>query len=83
MDWYLNTKSGFLLYAAGDNQQVVTALAKDQGKVKILGLILANGLVSLDCFAVENRQICLSHRNVNIDAVKGCHCNNPRQQIVF
>ena len=47
MDWYLNTKSGFLLYAAGDNQQVVTALAKDQGKVKILGLILANGLVSL------------------------------------
>ena len=47
MDWYLNTKSGFLLYAVGDNQQVVTALAKDQGKVKILGLILANGLVAL------------------------------------
>lgn len=47
MDWYLNTKSGFLLYAAGDNQQVVTALAEDQGKVKILGLILANGLVAL------------------------------------
>ena len=37
----------FLLYAVGDNQQVVTALAKDQGKVKILGLILANGLVAL------------------------------------
>ncbi len=47
MDWYLNTKSGFLLYAAGDNHQVVTALAEDQGKVKILGLILANGLVAL------------------------------------
>ena len=47
MDWYLNTKAGFLLYAAGDNQQVVTALAKDQGKVKIIGLILANGLVAL------------------------------------
>lgn len=47
MDWYLNTKSGFLLYAAGDNPQVVTALAKDQGKVKILGLVLANGLVAL------------------------------------
>ena len=47
MDWYLNTKSGFLLYAAGDNQQVVTALAEDQGKVKILGLILANALVAL------------------------------------
>ena len=47
MDWYLNTKSGFLLYAAGDNQQVVTALAEDQGRVKIMGLILANGLVAL------------------------------------
>ena len=47
MDWYLNTKSGFLLFAAGDNQQVVTALAEDHGKVKIMGLILANGLVAL------------------------------------
>ncbi len=47
MDWYLNTKSGFLLYAAGDNPQVVTALAEDQGKVKIMGLVLANGLVAL------------------------------------
>lgn len=47
LDWYLNTKSGFLLFAAGDNQQVVTALAEDHGKVKIMGLILANGLVAL------------------------------------
>lgn len=47
MDWYLNTKSGFLLFAAGDNQQVVTALAEDHGKVKIMGLVLANGLVAL------------------------------------
>lgn len=47
LDWYLNTKSGFLLFAAGDNQQVVTALAQDHGKVKILGLVLANGLVAL------------------------------------
>ena len=47
LDWYLNTKSGFLLFAAGDNQQVVTALAEDHGKVKIMGLVLANGLVAL------------------------------------
>ena len=47
MDWYLNTKFGFLLFAAGDNQQVVTALAEDHGKIKIMGLILANGLVAL------------------------------------
>lgn len=57
LDLYLNTKSGYLLRAVGDNELVVTALAKDQGNVKILGLALANGLVSLaGCvFAQEER----------------------------
>lgn len=57
LDLYLNTKSGYLLRAVGDNETVVTALAKDQGNVKILGLALANGLVSLaGCiFAQEER----------------------------
>ena len=54
---YLKTKSGYLLRAVGDNEVVVTALARDQGNVKILGLALANGLVSLaGCvFAQEER----------------------------
>ena len=54
---YMNTKSGYLLRAVGDNETVVTALAKDQGNVKILGLAIANGLVSLaGCvFAQEER----------------------------
>ena len=47
LDLYLKTKSGFLLRAAGDNDVLVTSLAKDQGNVKILGLAIANGLVSL------------------------------------
>lgn len=47
MDWYLSTKAGFLLYATGDNRDVVTALAEDYGKVKIMGLMLANALVAL------------------------------------
>lgn len=47
MDWYLKTRSGFLLFAAGDNKTLVTALAKDQGKVKIMGLVLANALVAM------------------------------------
>lgn len=47
LDFYMNTKSGYLLRAVGDNETVVTALAKDQGNVKILGLAIANGLVSL------------------------------------
>lgn len=57
LDLYMNTKSGYLLWAVGDNETVVTALAKDQGNVKILGLAIANGLVSLaGCvFAQEER----------------------------
>lgn len=57
LDLYLNTKSGYLLRVVGDNDVLVTALAKDQGTVKILGLALANGLVSLaGCiFAQEER----------------------------
>ena len=57
LDLYLKTKSGYLLRAVGDNDVVVTALAKSQGNVKILGLALANGLVSLaGCvFAQEER----------------------------
>lgn len=57
LDLYLKTKSGYLLRAVGDNDVVVTALAKDQGNVKILGLSLANGLVALagSVFAQEER----------------------------
>lgn len=57
LDLYMNTKSGYLLRAVGDNEMVVTALAKDQGNVKILGLAIANGLVSLagSVFAQEER----------------------------
>ncbi len=47
MDLYLNTKSGFLLRAVGNNETVVTSLAKDKGTVKIIGLVIANALVSL------------------------------------
>ena len=57
LDLYLKTKSGFLLRTVGDNPVLVTSLAKDQGNVKILGLAIANGLVSLaGCvFAQEER----------------------------
>ena len=53
----MQTKSGYLLRAAGDNHVLVTSLAKDQGNVKILGLAISNGLVSLaGCvFAQEER----------------------------
>lgn len=47
LDWYLRTKSGMLLRAVGDNSTLVTTLAKDKGIVKIVGLVIANGLVAL------------------------------------
>lgn len=47
LDLFLKTKAGYLLRAAGDNASVVTTLAKDQGSVKIIGLMIANALVSL------------------------------------
>lgn len=47
LDWYMKTKSGFLLRAAGDNDTIVTSLGVDKGLVKIVGLSIANGLVSL------------------------------------
>ena len=57
LDVYLKTKSGYLLRAVGDNDVLVTSLAKAQGNVKILGLAIANGLVALaGCiFAQEER----------------------------
>lgn len=47
LDWYLKTKSGFLLRATGNNAQLVTSLGKDAGYVKIIGLAISNGLVAL------------------------------------
>lgn len=47
LDWYMSTRSGCLLRAAGDNDTLVTSLAKDKGQVKIIGLAIANGFAAL------------------------------------
>lgn len=47
LDLYMKTRSGYLLRAVGDNETLVTSLAKDKGTVKIIGLALANGLAAL------------------------------------
>lgn len=44
---YLQTRSGYLLRAVGDNDVLVTSLAKDKGLVKIVGLAIANGFAAL------------------------------------
>ena len=47
LDWYLRTKSGMLLRAAGSNAQYVVQLARNPGMSKILGLALGNGFAAL------------------------------------
>ncbi len=47
LDFFFRTKSGLLLRAVGDNATLVTALAKDKGRMKILGLVISNSLVAL------------------------------------
>lgn len=47
MDLYLQTKSGYLLRAVGNNANLVISIAKDSGSVKVLGLSIANALVAL------------------------------------
>lgn len=57
LDWYMSTKSGFLLRAVGDNDTIVTSLGVDKGLVKIVGLSIANGLVTMSggVFAQQQR----------------------------
>ena len=57
LDWYMRTKSGFLLRSVGDNEGLVITLAQNPGTIKIIGLAIANGLVALSgsIFCQEQR----------------------------
>lgn len=46
LDLFLRTGLGYTLKAVGDNPQMVKSLGIDIGKIKILGLMLSNGLVA-------------------------------------
>lgn len=56
-DWFMKTQLGFLLQAAGDNDQMLTMLGQNKGYVKMIGLSLANGLSALSgsLFVQEQR----------------------------
>lgn len=47
LDWYLSTKSGFLLRCVGENERLVSSLSQNPGKVKIIGLAVSNALIAL------------------------------------
>lgn len=46
-DLFLKTKLGNLLVAVGDNEQLVTSLGVNKNNIKVLGLMISNGLVAL------------------------------------
>ncbi len=56
LDWYMNSQSGFMLRAVGDNETIVTSLGVDKGTIKIIGLSIANGLVCLSGCVFANQQ---------------------------
>ena len=62
LDWYMSTKSGYLLRAVGDNETIVTSMGVDKGIIKIIGLAIANGLVTLSgsIFAQQQRYFDIS-----------------------
>lgn len=66
LDWYLKTKSGLLLRATGDNVTMVTTLAKSQGMMKIVGLMICNGLA-----AVSGSILCQQQRNFDSTSGSG------------
>lgn len=56
IDWYLETKNGYLLRSVGDNEVLVTTLGKNKENVKVLGLALANGFAALaGCIYAQHR----------------------------
>lgn len=56
LDWYFSTKAGFMLKATGDNPQLVTTLGVDIGKVKIMGVMISNGIVALSGAVLAQKQ---------------------------
>lgn len=47
LDLFLKTETGYLLVVTGDNESLVRGLGESSNKYKIIGLMLANGLVGL------------------------------------
>lgn len=66
LGWYLSTKSGLLLRAAGNNEQYVTGLGKDPGTLKIIGLSIGNA-----CTAFAGCILAQMNENADINSGKG------------
>lgn len=47
LDQFLKTETGYLLIATGDNEALVRSLGANSNRYKLIGLMIANGLVGL------------------------------------
>lgn len=47
IDWFLHTDSGLALQATGDNEQMIRSFNVSTDRMKIMGLMISNGLVGL------------------------------------
>lgn len=47
LDQFLKTETGYLLITTGDNESLVRSLGANSNKYKLIGLMIANGLVAL------------------------------------
>ena len=87
LDWYMSTKSGYLLRAVGDNETIVTSMGVDKGVIKIIGLAIANGLVTLSgcIFAQQQRyfDISMGNRNDGHRSGKRDHRYQPVEKSFF
>lgn len=45
--WFLSTEIGLLLYASGENEQILINIGKNATKYKLIGLAISNGLAAL------------------------------------
>lgn len=66
LDSYFKTKSGLLLRATGDNETMVTLLSKNKGIVKIIGLMIGNGLA-----AISGSIVCQQGRVFDVNSGTG------------
>lgn len=56
MYWFFGTETGCCIRATGNNEYMVRALGGSTDKMKILGLLISNGLVSLSGALVAQQQ---------------------------
>ncbi|WP_136089680.1 ABC transporter permease [Auritidibacter ignavus] len=56
LDWFLHTDAGLALRATGDNEKMIRSFAVSTDRMKILGLMISNGLVGMAGAVIAQHQ---------------------------